>query len=103
MEMVPVVGATGLVESTVCEKLVRRGEKVRAPVRGTSSQERISALQSCGVELCVGDLKAPDSIAGACRGVNAAISTASARVSRQAGDSIESVDAAGQLNLNTAT
>ena len=101
--MVLVVGATGLVGGVVCEKLARRGEKVRALVRETSSQQRISALQSSGVELCVGDLKDPDSIAAACRGVNAVISTASSTLSRQAGDSIESVDAAGQLNLvNTA-
>jgi uncharacterized protein YbjT (DUF2867 family) len=101
--MVLVVGATGLVGSAVCEKLARRGEKVRALVRGTSSQERMATLQSCGVELCVGDLKDPGSITDACRGVNAVISTASATLSRQAGDSIESVDATGQLNLvNTA-
>jgi uncharacterized protein YbjT (DUF2867 family) len=101
--MILVVGATGLVGSEVCERLVRRGEKVRALVRGTSSKTRTAALQSCGVELRVGDLKDPDSIAAACRGVNAVISTASSTRSRQDGDSIESVDAAGQLNLvNTA-
>jgi len=101
--MVLVVGATGLVGSEVCERLARRGEKVRALVRGTSSKERTAALHSCGVELRVGDLKDLDSIAATCRGVNAVISTASSTRSRQAGDSIESVDAAGQLNLvNTA-
>lgn len=101
--MVLVVGATGLVGSAVCEKLARRGEKVRAFVRRTSSEERIAALKTCGVELHVGDLKDPDSIAAACRGVNAVISTASSTLSPQAGDSIESVDADGQLSLvNTA-
>ena len=97
--MVLVVGATGLVGRAVCEKLARRGEKVRALVRATSSKEAIATLESWGVELCVGDLKDPDSIAAACRGVNAVISTASSTLSRQAGDSIESVDTAGQLNL----
>jgi uncharacterized protein YbjT (DUF2867 family) len=97
--MVLVVGATGLVGSAVCERLARRGEKVRALVRGTSSKERIAALETCGAEIRVGDLKDPDSIEAACRGVNAVISTASSTLSRQAGDSIESVDAAGQLNL----
>ncbi len=100
--MVLVVGATGLVGSAVCEKLARRGEKVRALVRRTSSEERIAALKTCGVELFVGDLKDPDSIAAACRGVDAVISTASSTLSHQAGDSIESVDAAGQLNLVNA-
>jgi uncharacterized protein YbjT (DUF2867 family) len=86
----------------VCERLARRGEKVRALVRGTSSKEKIATLQSYGVELRVGDLKDPDSIAAACRGVNAVISTASSTLSRQAGDSIESVDSAGQLSLVSA-
>lgn len=101
--MVLVVGATGLVGSEICKKLSRRGEKVRALVRDTSSPERIAALRECGVEMRVGDLKDSDSIAAACRGVNAVISTASSTLSHQAADSIESVDAAGQLNLvNTA-
>ena len=100
--MVLVVGATGLVGGEVCQKLGRRGEKVRALVRETSSKEKIEALQASGVELCVGDLKNPDSLAAACRGVDAVISTASSTLSRQAGDSIESVDAAGQLNLVNA-
>ena len=101
--MVLVVGATGLVGSSVCERLARRGEKVRALIRGTSAKEKIAALQSFGVDLRVGDLKDPGSIAAACRGVNAVISTASSTLSRQAGDSIESVDLAGQLSLvNTA-
>ena len=100
--MVLVVGATGLVGSEVCGKLARRAEKVRALVRATSSKDKIAALQASGVELCVGDLKDPDSVAAACRGVDAVISTASATSSRQPGDSIESVDAAGQLNLVNA-
>jgi uncharacterized protein YbjT (DUF2867 family) len=53
--------------------------------------------------LCTGDLKDLDSIATACQGVDAVISTASSTLSRQPGDSIESVDAVGQMNLvNTA-
>lgn len=100
--MVLVVGATGFVGSEVCGKLAGRGEKVRALVRATSSKEKTAALQSRGVELCVGDLKDPDSMAAACRGVDAVISTASSTLSRQAGDSIEAVDAAGQLNLVNA-
>src|SRR5882724_8466403 len=101
--MVLVVGATGLVGSDVCEKLARRGEKVRALVRRTSAEEKIASLKTSGADLFLGDLKDPDSIAAACRGVEAVISTASSTLSHQAGDSIESVDAAGQLNLvNTA-
>ena len=97
--MVLVVGATGLVGSEVCQRLIRRGEPVKALVRKTSSKEKIEALRSSGAELCVGDLKDRQSIVAACRGVNAVVSTASSTLTRQEGDSIESVDAAGQLNL----
>uniref|UniRef100_Q028V1 NmrA family protein n=1 Tax=Solibacter usitatus (strain Ellin6076) TaxID=234267 RepID=Q028V1_SOLUE len=100
--MVLVVGATGLVGSEICQRLIRRGERVRALVRETSSKEKVEALRSAGAELCVGDLKDPNSIAAACRGVNAVISTASATLMRQPGDSIESVDEAGQLGLVNA-
>jgi len=97
--MVLVVGATGLVGGAVCEKLVDRGEKVRALVRGTRWNERVGAIRSSGLELCIGELKDPDWIDAACPGVDAVISTASSTFSQKRGDSIESVDAAGQLNL----
>lgn len=101
--MVLVVGSTGLVGSELCQRLIKKGEPVRALVRPTSSTEKVEALRSSGVELCVGDLKDPRSIIAACQGVNAVISTASSTLSRQPGDSIQSVDADGQLNLvNTA-
>src|SRR5205085_6252219 len=83
-------------------RLMNRGERVRALVRATSSNEKVEALRSSGVELCVGDLKDPQSIAAACRGVEAVISTASSTLTRQPGDSIQSVDAAGQLSLVNA-
>lgn len=97
--MILVVGATGMVGSEICQRLARRGEKVRGLTRVTSSTEKVEFLRRCGVEICVGDLKDPDSLAVACRGVDAVISTASSTLSRQAGDSIESVDDAGQLHL----
>jgi uncharacterized protein YbjT (DUF2867 family) len=100
--MILVAGATGLVGSEVCQRLMRRGERVRALVRTTSSKEKVEALRSSGVELFVGDLKDPQSIVAACRGVNAVISTASSTLTRQPGDSIQSVDAAGQLSLVNA-
>ncbi len=97
--MILVVGATGLVGGEICKKLALRGEKVRALVRTTSAAEKIEDLRSHGVELVIGDLKNPVSLAAACRGVDAVISTASSTLSRQPGDSIESVDAAGQMSL----
>jgi uncharacterized protein YbjT (DUF2867 family) len=101
--MILVVGATGLLGTEICRRLAKQGEKVRALVRTTSSPEKVAFLEKCGVELCVGDLKDTDSLAGACNGVNAVISTASSTLSRQAGDSIESVDDHGQLNLVEAS
>jgi uncharacterized protein YbjT (DUF2867 family) len=97
--MVLVVGSTGMVGSEICRRLASQGEKVRALVRPTSSSEKVASLRGCGVEVFVGDLKDPGSLADACRGVDAVISTASSTFSRQVGDSIETVDDAGQLHL----
>ena len=97
--MILIVGATGLVGSDVCLRLAKRGKPVRALVRMPSDRSKVEALRAAGVELCFGDLKEPPSLAVACRGVNAIVSTASSTLSRAAGDSIETVDAAGQLNL----
>lgn len=97
--MILVAGATGMLGSEICRKLTEGGESVRALVRKTSSPEKVELLRKSGVELCVGDLKDPASLAVACRGVNGIISTASSTLSRQPGDSIESVDDAGQLHL----
>jgi uncharacterized protein YbjT (DUF2867 family) len=100
--MVLVVGATGLVGSEVCQRLARRGERVKALVRPSSSPDKVEALRKSGVELSVGDLKDAESIKAACRGVDSVISTASSTLSRQAGDSIATVDSDGQLNLVNA-
>jgi len=100
--MILVVGATGLVGNAVCHRLRKLGEPVRALVRATSSKDKIEILRASGAELCIGDLKDSQSIAAACRGVDTVVSTASSTLSRQPGDSIESVDAEGQLNLVSA-
>ena len=97
--MILVVGATGLVGSDVCLRLAKRGKKVKALVRVTSDEKKVETLRSAGVELCIGDLKQPESLAAACKDASAIISTASSTLSRAAGDSIESVDDAGQLSL----
>ena len=94
-----VVGATGMVGGEVCRLLIESGRQVRALVRNTSSPEKIAHLKGLGAQLAQGDLKDPASLESACRGVTAIISTASSTISRQANDSIESVDRQGQLNL----
>lgn len=100
--MLLVVGATGLLGNEICRRLVGRGEAVTALVRTTSAKSRVDALRSYGAEIRLGDLKDPRSIDEACRGIDAVISTASSTMSRQAGDSIESVDLAGQMHLVNA-
>jgi uncharacterized protein YbjT (DUF2867 family) len=100
--MILVVGATGLLGTRVCERLRAERQPVRALVRKTSDPGKIDALRSFGCELATGDLKEPSQIEAACQGVSAIISTASSTLSRQPGDSIESVDLHGQLTLVNA-
>jgi uncharacterized protein YbjT (DUF2867 family) len=100
--MILVVGATGLLGTRVCERLRAEGQPVRALVRRTSDHDKVNALRSLGCELAIGDLKEPPQIEAACKGITAVVSTASATLSRQQGDSIESVDLQGQLSLADA-
>lgn len=94
-----VVGATGLVGMEVCRLLREAGKPVRALVRLTSDTAKIEKLTRWNVERVVGDLKDRASLDAACAGATAVISTASATISRQQGDSLDSVDLAGQLAL----
>ena len=98
-----VVGATGLLGSEICHQLRAQGQNVRALVRRTSDPSKLQALRDAGVEIVEGDLKERASLDGACQGVTAVISTASSTLSRQEGDSIESVDRQGQLDLIEAS
>lgn len=102
MEAAPVnlvVGATGLVGGAVCRRLLAAGKPVRALVRPTADRAKVQALEAKGAALAEGDLKDGLSLDRACRGVSAVISTASATLSRQSGDSIETVDRDGQIRL----
>jgi uncharacterized protein YbjT (DUF2867 family) len=94
-----IVGATGTLGGEICRLLLDQGKPVRALVRKTSSPDKISRLRSLGAEIAEGDLKDRKSLDAACRGVRSIISTASSTLSRQEGDSIDSVDRQGQLNL----
>ena len=83
----------------ICRILAGQRLPVRALIRKTSNPERVARLKNLGVEVVPGDVKDRASLAAACRGATAVISTASSTISRQGGDSIESVDREGQLNL----
>jgi NADH dehydrogenase len=97
--MILVVGATGLLGSEICRRLREEGEPVRAVVRETSAADKVAALQPAGAATVTADLKEPASLARACEGVRRVITTASSTLSRQEGDSIETVDRAGHLQL----
>src|SRR5262245_43220578 len=97
--MILVVGATGLAGAEICRLLRERGHDVRALVRDTSSPDKVERLIGFGVTLARGDMKDPASLDAACAGANAVVSTASSTLSRQEGDSIETVDHRGQLAL----
>ncbi len=99
--MILVVGSTGVAGHETCLRLARRGERVRALVRHTSNPDRIATLRHSGAEIVFGDLKDPASLAAACQGAEVVISTATstAAVSRQPGDSIQTVDDEGQIHL----
>ncbi len=97
--MILVVGATGILGSEICRQLASRGDSVKAFVRRTSNPERIAQLTALGAELAWGDLKDTASLRDACRGIDAVVSTASSTLTRQDGDSIQSVDRQGQLDL----
>lgn len=62
-------------------------------------QAKIGTLKSHGIELAEGDLKNRSSLDAACIGVQTVVSTASSTLSHQPGDTIETVDRDGELNL----
>lgn len=95
-----VVGATGLLGSEICRRLLERGWSVRALVRPFSPA--VSRIARQGVEMFAGDLKDPRSLTAACAGVDAVVSTASTTISRARGDTLKAVDRDGQLALLTA-
>jgi uncharacterized protein YbjT (DUF2867 family) len=94
-----VVGATGLLGSEICRLLAAEGKPARALVRSTSDPEKVAQLESLQLEIVRGDLKDRSSLEAACKGVTTVISTASSTLSRADGDSIQTVDLEGQLNL----
>ncbi len=97
--MVLVVGATGSVGGEVCRRLTAAGKDARGLVRRTSDAAKIAGLRKLGVQLIEGDLKDRRTLDTACAGADAVISTASATISRQTGDTLRSVDLDGQINL----
>ena len=97
--MILVVGATGILGGEICRLLATSAIPFRALVRPTSDEGKVARLQSLGAEIVQGDLRDRSSLEKACKDVSAIISTASATISRQEGDSIQTVDLDGQMSL----
>ena len=100
--MILIVGSTGLLGFEICSILAEKKKDFRALVRTTSDQSKVDQLKNLGAEIVIGDLKDMNSLAEACKGVTQVISTASSTLSRQEGDTIQTVDLEGQLNLVNA-
>ena len=97
-----VAGATGFLGGEICRQLISKNKKVKGLVRITSDSGKVAQLKELGVETIEGDLKNTDSLKNSLHGVSAVISTVSSTLSRQEGDTIETVDNEGQLNLINA-
>src|SRR5215831_14436123 len=97
-----VVGATGVLGMEVCRQLAAAGKKARGLVRTSSQKEKVNGLHELGVETVTGDMKDPQSLYQAFQNVDAIISTTTSTISHQEGDSVETVDLAGQLDVAEA-
>ena len=93
--MILVVGSTGILGSEICRRLREAGQPVRGLVRSTSGEEKVARLKSMGVETVLGDLRDPPSLQAACQDVDTVITTATATISMQPGDSIQVTDQQG--------
>jgi uncharacterized protein YbjT (DUF2867 family) len=94
-----VAGATGHLGSEICRQLISKNKNVKGLVRVTSDSNKVAHLKESGVEIVEGDLKNKGSLENALQGVSAVITTVSSTLSRQEGDSIQTVDDEGQMNL----
>ncbi len=99
--MILVVGATGLVGSEVCRRLAAGRQPLRALVRPTSDPAKVEALRALGAEIVAGDLRDRASLARACDGSSAVITTVSSMpFSYEAGSNdIATVDVDGTQHL----
>jgi NADH dehydrogenase len=101
MSTILVAGATGLLGSEICRQLSVAGKDVRGLVRSSSSPEKVSRLQSFGVETIQGDVRNRSSLDRACEGVTHVITTVSAvPFSYEPGvNDLQTTDLEGTTNL----
>jgi uncharacterized protein YbjT (DUF2867 family) len=98
MKTILLAGATGALGSSILRELNGRGHQVRALVRNPA---RLAASGGAA-ELVVADVRRPETLAGACDGIDTVISTVGAPLrmglSRR-GESFRAVDYGGNMNL----
>jgi len=91
--MILVVGATGALRREVSRQLLAAGHSVRVVVR---RQEQAADLQRQGIEVVLGDLIDPASLARACQGIDAALASAHALMGtgQHSSDAVDDADSA---------
>src|SRR5690606_12731281 len=94
-DMILIAGATGALGGMITRELLARGETVRVLVRPGSSY---GELVEAGAQPVMGDLRDPESLRRACAGVRTVITTANS-ATRSGGDTVDTVDRAGNRNL----
>src|SRR5206468_6869686 len=94
-----IIGATGFLGMEICRQLIDAKINVKALVRTTSDPIKVKQLEDLGAEIVIGDIKDKTSLKEAFKNAGYVISTATSTLSRTKGDSIESVDLTGQLNV----
>jgi NADH dehydrogenase len=99
MPLTTVIGATGLLGTEICRRLASAGKPFRAMVRSTSDPAKKETLRQLGCKLVEGDLKDRASLDRGCAGATAVITTPTAILSQQQGDTFDSVDLRGQMQL----
>ena len=93
--MIVVVGATGSLGRLVTQKLLKRGESVRAMTRDRSKADDLKAR---GAHVVLGDLRDPESLQFAVRGAHAVVAAAHSILGRGP-DASQIVDDLGHRSL----
>jgi uncharacterized protein YbjT (DUF2867 family) len=93
-----VVGATGFLGKRIALRMREKGRHVRAMARGGSRHAKAKELVDAGIEVRDADLAQPQTLGGACAGIETVICTASG-VHQGGGDAIRRIDHDGVLAL----
>ena len=94
--MILLVGGTGDLGGRVARILSEQGHGVRCLVRPTSDD---AGLRDLGVELALGDLTDPESLAVACQGVTTVVATATVIGRRLAGARLPTIHQADEKGM----